>query len=131
MTTPSTYDDAEDKTLPVVVYVLYLLGPLNGLTVLVGLIIAYVNKDKAGPRMASHYIFQIRTFWTAIAWAVIASVLCFWGAILTVVLVGIPFLILGWLIFAVLGVWYVLRCALGLVYVSRDDAYPRPRSWIV
>lgn len=130
MTTPQAYD-VEDKTLPVAVYVLYLAGLLNGLTALVGLIVAYANKDKAGPRMASHYVFQIRTFWTAIAWAFIGMVLCFWGSIFAIVLVGIPFLILGWLILAALGTWCVLRCALGLIYLSRNEAYPRPRSWIV
>ena len=37
-------------------------GLVNGLTVLIGLLIAYSNRDRAGPVMESHYTFQIRTF---------------------------------------------------------------------
>ena len=40
----------EDKTLPVIVYALYLLGLVNGLTILIGLVIAYASRDSAGPR---------------------------------------------------------------------------------
>ena len=60
----------EDKILPAVVYGLYLLGFTNGLTFFVGLIVAYVNRDAAGPINASHYTFAIRTFWLAIAWLI-------------------------------------------------------------
>jgi uncharacterized membrane protein len=123
------YDDS--RTLPAVVYALYLLGLMNGLTVFVGLVIAYANKDGAGPRMRSHYIFQIRTFWTAIGWWVIGLTLLFWGTIFSIILVGVPFVILGGLIFAVGHVWFALRCILGAIYLARGEAYPRPRTWLV
>jgi len=133
MTETLTADDRADesRTLPAVVYVLYLLGLMNGLTVFVGLMIAYANKDGAGPRMRSHYIFQIRTFWTAIGWWIIGGALLFWGIPLAFILVGIPLVVLGGLIFAVGHIWFALRCILGALYLAQGDAYPRPRSWLI
>jgi uncharacterized membrane protein len=120
----------DDRTLPTVVYALYLLGLINGLTVLIGLILAYANREHAGPAMESHYTFQIRTFWIAIAWWIIAGVLFLWGVPLSVILVGVPLLVAGWLILTMTHIWFALRCILGLIYVSRGEAYPRPRTWL-
>ena len=128
--TATGYEASEDRTLPTAVYALYLLGLINGLTVLIGLIIAYANRDRAGPAMQSHYTFQIRTFWIAIAWWIIAAVLIFWGIPLSLILIGVPLLIAGGLIVAMTHIWFALRCILGLIHVSRGEAYPRPRSWL-
>jgi len=128
--TATDYRAEEDRTLPTVVYALYLLGLINGLTVLIGLIIAYANRDRAGPAMESHYVFQIRTFWIAIAWWIIAAVLFLWGIPLSLILVGVPLVVAGGLILAMTHIWFALRCILGLVYVSRGEAYPRPRTWL-
>ena len=65
----------EDKVLPAVVYGLYLLGFTNGLTWIIGLIVAYANRDAAGPINESHYTFAIRTFWLSIAWFLIGGAL--------------------------------------------------------
>jgi uncharacterized membrane protein len=40
---------------------------------MVGLIVAYVNRDQAGPINESHYTFAIRTFWLGIAWFLIGA----------------------------------------------------------
>ena len=128
--TATGYETQEDHTLPTVVYALYLLGLINGLTVLIGLIIAYANRDRAGPAMESHYTFQIRTFWIAIAWWVIAGILFLWGIPLSFIVIGVPLLVAGGLIVAMTHIWFALRCILGLIYVSRGEAYPRPRAWL-
>ena len=128
--TATDYESSDDRTLPTVVYALYLLGLANGLTVLIGLVIAYINRDGASPMAQSHYTFQIRTFWIAIAWWLIAAVLFMWGIPLSVILIGVPLLIVGGLILAMTHIWFALRCILGLIYVSRGDAYPRPRTWL-
>ena len=131
-TEPYPYDAPdEDRLLPAVVYGLYLLGLMNGLTVFVGLVIAYANKDGAGPAMRSHYIFQIRTFWTAIGWWAIGLVLLLWGIPLSLILIGVPLVVLGGLIFALGHIWFGLRCVVGLIHLSRHEAYQRPRTWLV
>ena len=92
-TTPSVVT-SEDRTLPAIVYGLYLLGLVNGLTILVGLVIAHINRDTAGPVMRSHYTFLIRTFWIGLAVFLGLGVLIGISAVLSVVLIGIPFLML-------------------------------------
>ncbi|MDR7231360.1 putative membrane protein [Caulobacter sp. BE264] len=121
----------EDKVLPAVVYGLYLLGFTNGLTFFVGLILAYVNRDAAGPINASHYTFAIRTFWLAIAWFLIGLMMTIFGAPLSLLLVGIPVLMAGIAIMGAVGVWFVVRCVMGIYYLTRGEAYPRPRSWLI
>jgi uncharacterized membrane protein len=131
MTTPMDYAQNEDRTLPAVVYGLYLLGLANGLTILIGLLIAYANRDGAGPAMRTHYIFQIRTFWTAIGWWIVGAVLLFWGVPLSFILIGVPLVMVAGAIFGLTHIWFALRCILGLVFLARGEAYPRPRTWLV
>ena len=121
----------EDRTLPAVVYGLYLLGLVNGLTILVGLVIAYMNRDNAGPRMRTHYTFLIRTFWIGLAVFLGLGVLIGISAVLSVVLIGIPFLMLFLFLWGAVGVWFAIRCVVGLVYLSQGEAYPRPDTWLI
>jgi uncharacterized membrane protein len=128
---PPAFEPAnEDRGLAFIIYGLYLLGLVNGLTIIVGLVAAYVHRDGAGPRVRSHYIFQIRTFWTAIGWWIIGGVLVLFGVPLSLVFIGVPMLILGGLIFAVGHIWFAVRCLAGVAHLARDEAYPRPRSWL-
>lgn len=123
---------SEDRLLPGVTYGLYLGGAVTGgVTMIIGLIIAYANLADAGPKAFTHYRFLIRTFWLGIAWCIIGGGLILFGAPLSLVLVGLPFLFLGWLIFWIGGAWYLVRCCVGLIYLARGEAYPRPRSWLI
>jgi uncharacterized membrane protein len=49
--------------LVLVVYILYLVGFLTGVTALVGLVIAYLQRDSTDRISQSHFQFQITTFW--------------------------------------------------------------------
>jgi uncharacterized membrane protein len=121
----------EDKVLPIVVYALYLLGFTNGLTFLVGLIVAYLNRETAGPINASHYTFAIRTFWLSIWWFIIGLALFLVGLALAVLLIGIPLLIAGGTILGAISVFFVVRSIMGLVYLLQGQAYPRPQTWLI
>ena len=60
---------------PIIVSALYLLGMMNGVTVLIGLILAYVWRGEDGPEWENtHFTYLIRTFW-----------IVFWGTIALVV----------------------------------------------
>lgn len=123
---------SEDRTLAIVTYALYLGGYVTGgATTLVGLIIAYARLADSGPITFSHFRFLIRTFWLSFAWALIGLALFAFGAPFSLILIGIPFLKLAFLIWGLIGVWFAVRCIVGLVYVSRGEAYPRPRTWFV
>src|SRR5437764_9182335 len=82
--------------LVLTVYILYLVGFLTGITVLVGLIIAYLQRDKTDRVSQSHFQFQITTFWIGL--------LYFFVGFLTLH-IGIGALILLWYV-----VWTVIRC---------------------
>lgn len=121
----------EDKVLPIVVYALYLAGFTNGLTFLVGLIVAYVNRETAGPINASHYTFAIRTFWLSIWWFLIGFALFLVGLALAVLLIGIPMIVAGCTIMGVVSVFFAVRSIVGLVYLLQGQAYPRPLAWVL
>lgn len=129
--TTANYSATEDRTMPAVVYALYLFGLTHGLTIIIGLIMAYVSRDAAGPRMRSHYTFLIRTFWLSIVWFLIGGALIFWGAIFSVVLVGIPALMLGAAVCGATWLFFLVRCIAGAVHLARDEAYPRPDALVL
>jgi uncharacterized membrane protein len=100
------------------IYVLYLASALIGITVLVGLIMAYMNRGQVvGTWSESHYTYQIRTFWIGLLYSFISVVL---------MLVGIGFL----LILAVV-IWAIVRCIKGLQWAAVGNPVPNPESWIV
>ena len=106
---------SEDRTMPAVVYALYLVGLTHGLTIIIGLILAYVSRSAAGPVMQSHYTFQIRTFWIGLLYAAI-------GVVLTMAVIGI------FVLFAVF-VWWVVRCVKGLKFAGARQPIPEPTTW--
>ncbi len=122
----------DDPVLPAVVHGLYLAGAVTGgVTMFIGLIIAYANLADAAPRAFSHYRFAIRTFWLSIVWFLIGGGLILFGAPLSLVLIGLPFLWLGWVICGAVGIWFMIRAGAGLFYIARGQAYPRPKTWLV
>jgi uncharacterized membrane protein len=122
------YGAVDDRTMPAVVYGLYLLAFATGVTAVIGVILAYVNRDAAGPKMRTHYVLLIRTFWMALGWCVLGLLLFVVGLPLSVVLIGLPLLALSWVIWALVGVWYAVRLVIGVICLARDEPYPRPYS---
>jgi uncharacterized membrane protein len=101
--------------LVLTVYILYLVGFLTGITVLVGLIIAYLQRHKTDRVSQSHFQFQITTFWIGL--------LYFFAGLLTLH-IGIGALILLWYV-----VWTVIRCVKGLLALNMGEPIRNPNSW--
>lgn len=120
----------EDRTLPAVCYGLYLLGLTHGLTAIIALIIAYASRDQAGPRMQSHYIWMIRTFWIGIGAFLIGLVLFIVSVPLSFILIGIPGLAIGGVLMGCGWIYTAVRLVIGLVHLSRGEAMPRPYAII-
>ncbi|MFI4965606.1 MAG: DUF4870 family protein [Caulobacterales bacterium] len=125
------YGANEDRTLPAVCYALYLVGLTHGLTIIIGLIIAYASRGGAGPAMRSHYTWLIRTFWLSIVLFLIGAALIFWGGIFSIILVGLPFFALGWIICGGTWLWVLIRCVVGVIAVARDEPVANPYSWLL
>jgi len=97
------------------VYILYMVGLLFGITGIVGVVMAYINKDDAPAWLKTHYQFQIRTFW-------IGALYIFLGSILSLILIGY-FVILFWV------VWLIIRSVKGIKALDAEIALENPKSW--
>ncbi len=100
-----------------VIYILYLASLVIGISVLVGIVLAYINRGKAGGFVETHYTWLIRTFWIGLLYALISAVL---------MLLAIGFV----LMFAV-AVWFIVRCIIGLQALSRNEPIKNPESWLI
>jgi len=98
------------------IYILYLVGIVLGITALVGLIMAYVNKNDSDSIANSHYQFQIRTFW-------IGLLFLFIGGLSSIFLIG-------WLVILFWIVWVAVRSVKGMKLVDEGKAHPNPKSWM-
>lgn len=117
--TEPAIEDANAKSsanMAQIVYILYLASLVLGITQLIGVIIAYLNKSDSPGWVASHYRYQIRTFWIGALYALI-------GAITT-------YFIIGFVLLLLVLIWFIIRCVNGLKYLSREQAMPNPASWL-
>ena len=101
--------------LVLTVYILYLVGFLTGITVLVGVTIAYLQRDNTDRISQSHFQFQITTFWIGL--------LYFFVGFLTLHF-AIGVLILLWWV-----IWTVIRCVKGLLALNMGEPIRDPNSW--
>jgi uncharacterized membrane protein len=108
-------ESAGSPDMAKIIYVLYLIGVVTGITMIIGVVMAYIYKDDSPEWLRTHYNAQIRIFWIGILYSVIAG-------ILTVVLIGI-------LLFFVIAVWWIVRCVKGLKYLDQRQPYPNYESW--
>jgi uncharacterized membrane protein len=108
---------SDDRQMAIIIYILFLVGFATAhVASLVGLVLAYVNRDGAPEWLRSHYTFQIRTFWIGLLYFCIACACLF-------VLIGIPMIV-------AVSVWFIVRCALGINRLLKSEAYPTPESWV-
>ena len=128
---PTPVAMTEDRVMAAIIYGLYLVGFCNGLTVFIGLVLAYANLGAAGPKMRSHYIFQIRSFWISALGAFAGGMIVALGGLLMVILIGFPIMAAGIGVIGLAGAWFAVRSVVGAIYLAQDQGYPRPRTWLV
>ncbi|NYS76854.1 MULTISPECIES: DUF4870 domain-containing protein [Halomonadaceae] len=105
-----------DTTMAVVIYALYLASFILGFTSIIGVVIAYVYKDKGPVWLDEHYRYQIRTFWIGLVYGIVFS-------ILTLILIGFPLLL-------ALAVWLIIRCVKGFKGLQEKRAPSNVDSWL-
>lgn len=121
----------EDRAMPAVVYALYILGLFHGLTLIIGLVMAYVLRSSAGPANASHYTYQIRTFWTALVGMLAGAAIAAVGAVLSIILIGIPILWAGGVVCFLAWLWAMIRCIVGVVRLAEGRPIDQPYGWAI
>jgi len=100
-----------------VVYILYLAGLVVGLTGLIGLVMAYINRGKGEAWVDTHYTWAIRTFWIGLLYGLISLILVF--------------VAIGFLLMFALAVWFIARCIIGLQAAGRGEPIKNPQSWFI
>lgn len=105
--------DDKDRTIAIVIYILYLLGFGGALTAVVGVALAH-SKTTHDPLWRSHFDYQIRTFWLGFATLVV-------GGILSLVIIG--YLILAWW-----ALWTVIRVVKGLMLAINSEPVDDPQT---
>lgn len=81
---------------------------LFGLPSIIAVVLNYARRsDVRGTWLESHFAWQIRTFWFSLLWVTVTLLI---GAPLTLVLIGIYLVVLG---FAIVGLWVAYRVARG------------------
>ncbi len=99
-----------------VIYILYLAGFVIGITPLIGVIIAYVNRGKSEPWLETHYTWAIRTFWICLLYSVVGFVLAF--------------VLIGFLVLLGTVIWFIVRVVVGLQAIGRNEPMSKPDSWM-
>jgi uncharacterized membrane protein len=90
---------------------------LTGWPSIIAVIINYVKRgDARGTWLDSHFSWQLRTFWYAVLWVLLAGLL-----ILTIV--GIPF---AWLLLVAIGIWVLYRIIRGWIALAEERPMPLP-----
>jgi uncharacterized membrane protein len=107
---PTTKEQAK------IVYLLYMVGLLFGITGIIGVVMAYINKGDAPEWLKTHYQFQIRTFW-------IGAIYIFLGSILSLV-------IIGWFVLLFWAVWLIIRSLKGMKALELEKPIDNPTGWL-
>lgn len=119
----------EDLTLVMAVHGLFVVSLLGfAPAAIVGLIIALSARETAGPVARSHYRFQVRTFWIGLAAWGVTAVAMFWGAVFSMILIGIPLLVVAGIAAGIVWIWALIRSAVGLAWAVQGLPCPRPDS---
>lgn len=101
---------------PKLVYILYFISVAVGITAVAGVIVAYLKRSEASAPAASHYTFQIRTFWIGLLFSFIS--------VLTMIIA------IGWLLGLATVVWYLIRSIKGFMLALEGKSIADPETWL-
>ena len=105
-----------DQGLALAVYFLYLVGFFNGVTAVIGAIIAYLKRDQADAVSQSHFQFQLKTFLIGLLYLLIGA---------ATLHVGLGFMVMLWWF-----VWTLIRCIKGMLALNAGEPIADPNSWL-
>ena len=95
------------RHLTLVGYLLNAAGFLFGITWFIAIVLNYIKRDDAdGTLYASHFTWQIRTFWWGVLWASLGTLTLLLG-------VGFAVLVVAYL-------WVIYRVVKGFIYWSDE-----------
>lgn len=115
--------EAEGKVAALAAWALFVLSiPSANLLVLVGLLVAYAARSSAVGIPRAHIEAQISLFWSVFWWTAACWLLIAVSGVFSLILVGIPFLLLFLLLWFLISVWFTIKSILGLMNLLGDKA---------
>lgn len=118
---PSGSDDG--KVAALAAWTLFILSiPSANLLVLVGLVVAYAARSSARGVPRQHLDAQIRLFWSVFWWTIACWIAIAVSVVMSIVLIGIPFLILFGILWFLISVWFTVKSVFGLINLLGDRA---------
>ena len=113
--------ESEGKVGALIAWALFILSiPSANVLVLVGLVVSYVTRGTATGVARQHIDAQIALFWSVFWWTIAAWVGIAISAVASLVLIGIPFLLLFLLAWFLLSVWFTIKSVIGLLNLLND-----------
>ncbi len=113
--------ESEGKPAALAAWALFILSiPSANLLVLVGLVVSYAARGSATGVARQHIEAQIALFWSVFWWTIALWVLIGISIVASMVLIGIPFLLLFLLLWFLLSVWFTVKSVLGLLSLLQD-----------
>ncbi len=107
-----------DFNRPTVISLLYLSSFVLGITVLIGVVLAYVWRGEPQAEWErSHYTYLIRTFWLGLIGGIVSTILML--------------ALIGFLLIVGVAVLVIVRCVLSLVNAQKKLPMPDPETWWV
>jgi uncharacterized membrane protein len=100
------------------IYILYLIGlvpAFGGVPIIVGFVMALLNRSSDDDVWASHYEYQFRQAAIGLLFVVVSAVLVF-------ILIGVIGLVLT-------AIWWIVRSVKGLQAASRSEPIADPKSY--
>jgi uncharacterized membrane protein len=113
-TTPQPILPSTDIAL--IIYILYFLGYFTGITAIIGVIMAHIQLETADPMLATHYRFQIVTFWIGLLYLVVGTVLLL--------------ILIGWFVLVWWFIWSLIRSIKGVLALNERRPIADPNSWM-
>jgi uncharacterized membrane protein len=113
--------EAEGKPAALIAWGLYILSiPSANVLVLVGLVVAYAARSSATGLPRQHIEAQIALFWSVFWWTIALWVLIAISMAASIILIGIPFLLLFGALWFLLSIWFTVKSILGVVNLVSD-----------
>ena len=117
---PARFDDGPGPDLRAYAWTvqgLYAFGLLAGVTVIPGVIVAYLKRaDAAGTVYESHFTYAIRSFWIGLLLTLAGAALCF--------------VLVGFLVLALVGIWWLVRIIRPIMALLENRPIARPTAFL-
>ena len=113
----------DGRMAALIAWVLFILSiPSANILVVVGLVVSYAGRSSATGLALEHLNAQIRLFWSVFWWTIACWIAIAVSALASIILIGIPFLLLFGLMWFLISVWFTVKSIFGLINLLGDRA---------